>query len=127
MHRYDDAVLLVSRLFLAAIFLWSGIGKITNYAGSAGYMRSGGLPGELLPLAIIFEIAAAIALIVGWQTRWAALALAGFTLAAGLLFHFKPGDMGQTIQLMKNIAIAGGMLSLFVAGPGRLSLDARMR
>lgn len=127
MSQYNDAALLIGRLLAAAIFLWSGIGKTMGYAGTAGYMQSAGVPSILLPLVIVLDIGGALALIVGWQARWAAVVLAGYTLVAGLLFHFKPGDINQTIHLMKNLAIAGGLMAFFVAGPGRLSLDRRGR
>ena len=71
---------------LVAIFITSGLQKITGYEGTQGYMEAMGVPGGLLPLVIALELGAGIALIIGYQTRLAALALAGFTLAAGFLF-----------------------------------------
>ncbi len=113
---------LAGRAGLALVFLVGGIGKITGYQGAFGYMQSKGVPGELLPLVIILEIAAPIAIIIGWQTRWAALALAGFTVLTVLFFHFDFADRA----MMKNIAITGGLLVLACAGAGRFSVD-RMR
>lgn len=122
MNAFNDLFLLIGRIALAAIFLWSGIGKIAGYAGTAAYMESKGVPGLLLPGVIALEIVAALAVIVGWQARLGALALAAFCLAAGLLFHYNPGSQGEMIHLMKNVAIAGGLLAIAAAGPGRIAL-----
>jgi hypothetical protein len=55
-------------------------------------------------------------LAIGWQTRWAALALAGFSVAAAFLFHANIADRGQLIHLEKDLAIAGGLLAIFASG-----------
>lgn len=68
-----------------------------------------------------------MALIVGWQTRITAFLLAGFCVVSGFLFHFQPEDQIQMILLMKNIAVAGGLLVLVGAGAGAFSLDHRMK
>ena len=116
---------LLGRIGLVAIFLISGIGKISAYEATAGYMSSVGVPGALLPIVIAWEILAAIAVIVGWQTRWIALLLAGFSLMTAIMFHGNLGDQIQQIMFLKNIAIAGGFLLLSVQGAGRWSLDAK--
>lgn len=115
----------VGRLLLALIFLLSGIGKIGQYAGTQGYMESMGVPGALLPLVIATEILGALAVIVGWQTRYAALALAGFCILAAVLFHNNFDDQMQMIAFLKNLAMAGGFLILFAQGPGACALDNR--
>ncbi|WP_424947021.1 DoxX family protein [Candidatus Spongiihabitans sp.] len=114
---------LAGRIALAAIFLLAGISKIGGYDGTVGYMESQGVPGFLLPLVIILEVGGGAALVIGWQTRWAALALAGFCVLAALLFHFDFGDSLQQALFMKNIAIAGGLLVLCRVGAGPFSLD----
>jgi putative oxidoreductase len=116
---------LAGRIFLAAIFLISGLGKIGAYAGTAGYMASVGVPGALLPAVIAVEVLGAIAIIVGWKTRITALLLAGFTLLAGVLFHNNFGDQIQMIMFLKNVSITGGFLLLVANGAGALSLDRR--
>ena len=110
---------------LAAIFLMAGLNKIGGYAGTQAYMESQGVPGMLLPVVIAVEIIAPILLVIGWQTRFAALALAGFTLVAGFLFHFNFTDQMQSIMFMKNVAITGGLLLVFAHGAGSLSIDAK--
>jgi putative oxidoreductase len=125
MTTMNKALELSGRSFLAAIFLLSGLGKIGQYAGTQAYMAASGVPGQLLPLVIALEVAGAIAIIVGWHTRWTALVLAGFTLLAAVLFHHQFQEQIQMILFMKNVAIAGGFLLLFVHGAGPWSLDAR--
>ncbi|WP_349742018.1 DoxX family protein [Roseateles cavernae] len=129
-----SALSLAGRVLLALIFVLAGPGKLANPAGTAAYMASSGLPANhLLALAVgAFELLAGLALIIGFQTRWAALALAGFTLVASFLFHAfwaLPAEqqMMQQLLFMKNIALAGGLLVLAAHGAGALSLDARRR
>ncbi len=116
---------LIARIFLAQIFLLSGIFKISGYAGTQGYMEAMGVPGMLLPLVIALEIGGGLALIAGWQTKWISLALAGFTLVAAVIFHNNLADQMQQIMFMKNIAITGGLLLLAIHGAGVLSVDGR--
>lgn len=121
----NNAIVLLARLLLAHIFLLAGLAKISGYAATQGYMESMGVPGALLPLVILLEVGASLALIIGFMTRWAALALAGFCVAAALIFHRNLDDQMQMIMLMKNFAMAGGFLLLYVQGAGAYSLDAR--
>src|SRR5689334_12816103 len=121
-NNMNNAVTLVARILLAHMFLISGIGKLgAGYAATQGYMASMGIPGALLPLVIALEIGGGIALLAGFLTRWAALALAAFCIVSGLLFHSNFSDQAQMINFMKNLSIAGGMLMLFVHGAGALS------
>ena len=123
----DSFLNLAARILMAQIFLISGIGKITAYAGTQAYMAKMGVPGALLPLVILTEVGGALALLFGFQARWAALVLAGFTLLAGLLFHFKPDDQMQMISFMKNVAIAGGLLMFVRHGAGAPGIDQHGR
>lgn len=121
----EKAGQLVARIFLAQIFLLSGIFKISGFAGTQGYMEAMGVPGMLLPLVIALEIGGGLALIAGWQTKWISLALAGFTLVAAVIFHNNLADQMQMIMFMKNIAITGGLMLLAIHGAGALSIDSR--
>jgi putative oxidoreductase len=130
MDARKDVAALLGRVLLALMFVWDGYGKIAGYAGTAGWMASVGMPmvGVFLPLAILVELGGGIALIVGWKARWVALALAGFTLVASLIFHnfwAMTGDavMTNTLFFYKNIAVIGGMLMVFAFGAGRFSVD----
>ena len=132
MTTNQNAMALVGRILLAMMFLLSGISKVTGFEGTVGYISSVGLPlPSLLAVgAMVLEIAAGIALIIGFKTRWAALALALFTIAAAVLFHnywAMPASeqMMQQIIFMKNIAVTGGLLMLAIAGPGAWSVDRR--
>lgn len=116
---------LLGRIGLALIYVLSGINKIQHYDANAEYMASGGLPGSLLPAVIAFELLASLLVIVGYQTRLAALALAGFTVATAVLFHNNLDDQMQFLMFFKNIAMAGGFLVLAAHGAGALSVDAK--
>ena len=120
----EKALNVAGRVLLAHIFIISGYGKIAGYAGTQAYMASKGVPGELLPLVILAELGGGLAIVIGFMTRWAALALALFCAASGLLFHWDLGNQGQTINLMKNFAMAGGFLLLAQIGAPYFSIDA---
>jgi putative oxidoreductase len=117
----------LGRLLLAAIFLMSGLGKLADPAATAAYIASKGLPLPELAAwgASAVEVFGGLLLIAGFQTRLAALALAGFTVAAAVLFHAEFGDRNQMIHFLKNIAIVGGLLQVVAFGAGAFSLDAR--
>jgi putative oxidoreductase len=79
-------------------------------------------------IAIVVEVVAGIALIIGWKARWAALAIAVFTVAATLIFHpywTLPADKQypEMLAFWKNLAIFGGMLMVMAFGAGRFSVD----
>lgn len=118
----DDVLALVGRLFLAIIFLASAFGKITNFDGTLQYMESHGMPTPYFfcVAAIAVEALGATALILGYRTRWGAAALAAFLVAATWVFHTAPD---QRIQLLKNLAILGGLLHVMAFGPGPISLE----
>ena len=124
MKTYENVADLAGRILISTLFLDSGLDKISGYAGTQGFMESAGVPGALLPLVIALEVLGAIAVIVGYQTRIVAAALAAFTLAAGVLFH-SGADQMQQLLFMKNVAITGGFLFLVARGAGDWSLDAR--
>ncbi|UTW07428.1 DoxX family protein [Pseudomonas benzenivorans] len=120
----NNAIVLLARLLLAHIFLLAGINKISGFAGTQGYMESMGVPGVLLPLVILLEVGGGLALILGLLTRWAALALAAFSVAAAVIFHSNFSEQMQMILFMKNFSMAGGLLMLYVHGAGAISIDA---
>ena len=88
-------------------------------------MGKAGVPGGLLPLVIIAEFVGGLLILIGWQTRIAAVALAGFCILSALLFHLDFASVPQTINFFKNMAMAGGFLALFVSGPGAYSVERR--
>jgi putative oxidoreductase len=117
----------LARLLLAALFLFSGLGKIAAPGQTMSMIAHAGLPFPPLAYggAVAAELGGGLLLLIGWQTRWAALVLAAFTVAAALAFHADFGDQNQLIHFMKNLAIAGGLLQLAATGAGAFSLDAR--
>lgn len=122
MNKYSSVV---ARVLLAHIFVLAGVNKIMGYAGTQGYMEAMGVPGMLLPLVIILELGGGLALIAGWQTKWIAYALAGFSVVSAVIFHNNLGDQTHMIMFMKNFAMAGGLLLLAEHGAGAFSMDNR--
>jgi putative oxidoreductase len=123
-----DLASLVARLLIAPIFVMSGIEKISGYDAAISYMSNFGVPGALLPLVILTELGGGLAVLFGFFSRWAAFALAGFSILAALFFHTGfsgEGGQIQTLMFMKNLAMAGGLLLLFANGPGRYAVNQR--
>ncbi len=116
---------IIARVLLGHIFLLAGFNKIGAYEGTQAYMEAMGVPGMLLPLVILLELGGGLAIITGWKTRWAAIALGAFSIISAAIFHSDLGNQIQMIMFMKNFAIAGGFLLLAVQGAGAYSLDNR--
>lgn len=114
----------VGRLMLALLFLVSGANKLMDISGTDAMIRSAGLPGGLALLTGLFEVIGGLALVFGVATRVFAVLLAGFSLAAAFFFHNNLADPTQAAMLLKNIAIAGGLLSLTALDSIRWSFDA---
>ena len=96
------------RFLLAVMFFMSGITKISQYVGTQGYMEAMGVLGALLPLVTLFEVLGGLAIILGWKTKYAAIALASFSILSAILFHADFSNQAEMTNFMKNIAIAGG-------------------
>ena len=94
MQKLNPYFGLAGRVLLAIMFVASGYGKIGGYEGTQGYMDSVGVPGMLLPLAIVLELGGGLAIMAGWQTRIIAILLAGFTLLTAFTFHLNFADQG---------------------------------
>lgn len=110
---------MVGRLLIAIIFLHEGISKIMNYTAASDYAEAAGVPGALLPVAIITELACGVMILTGFYTRIAAFLLSGFCVFTALVFHTNFADGNQLLHFEKNLAMAGGLLALMVAGPGK--------
>jgi putative oxidoreductase len=129
---FKTPLVIIGRILLALMFIYSGFGKLTNLEGTAGYIASGGLPmASVLAVVVgLLELFGGLAVAVGFQARWAALALGLFTLAASVLFHkfwAVPADQAfvQQLMFMKNLSVAGGMFVVAALGAGPVSVDAR--
>jgi putative oxidoreductase len=131
---YDRWTPLVARLLLCVIFLLSGASKLMAWPQTEAYMIEHGMTvatPALLAGAIIVEIAAGLALLLGFQVRLFAIVLFLYLIPTTLLFHnfwdFQGMErQNQMIHFLKNLAILGGLLDLSVVGAGALSLDAAM-
>jgi putative oxidoreductase len=128
----QNSTALAGRILLALIFILSGFGKITQFAGTAAYMASKGLPftDVLLVLTIVIELGGGLLIAIGWKARWAAAAFCLFLIPVTLVFHNPAGldaaqAQQQMINLLKNVSIMGGMLGLLAFGPGAFSLDKK--
>ncbi|CAN7317366.1 DoxX family protein [Duganella sp. LjRoot269] len=117
----------IGRILLATIFVLSGFGKLMAPAATIGYIESSGLPFATLGLAIAIavELGGGLLLAAGYKTRLVAAVLAGFSVVTGLAFHHAIGDQNQMIHLLKNFAMAGGLLQVVAFGAGAYSIDNR--
>lgn len=115
---------LAGRALIALIFLLSGIDKFVHHATNLGYMKGAGLPYPevLLVASGVIETLAAAAIVIGWNTRWAAAALILWMIPVTLVFHNPAAGQEAMVHFMKNLAIMGGLLVLWASGPGALSL-----
>jgi putative oxidoreductase len=139
MRQFDtvtgqDGVLLFARILLALLFLIFGWDKLADYSATVQYMAHVGAPLPALAtlVAIVMEVFVPIALIAGIATRPLAVLLAVYSLGAGLIAHHYWTMTGMTrfeneINFYKNLSIIGGLLALYVTGPGRYSASARLQ
>lgn len=123
-HPLFSAADLLGRIFLIVLYLTAGIGKLAAYGGTAAYMAAHGVPGALLPLVILTELAGSALILLGSHTRIVAFLLAGFTLLTLIFFHMPMHGETEQIIVFAELAAAGGFLILVAHGAGRWSLDA---
>ena len=124
---FHDIALVVGRVLVGLLFIVAAYNKFKGYDGTIAYFTRLGMPvaSVMAPLVTLFELAAGVMLIVCYQTRIVALLLGAFVVAAAFMAHTNFGDGNQLNHFLKNLAIAGGCLALFVSGPGVHSVDAR--
>lgn len=127
-----DAVLLVARILMMVLFVWGGVGKLTDFSGAIGEMVGANLPLPTVAaaIAVIFEFFVGIAIVLGFQVRVLAFLLALYTLATAFLGHHYWTMTGtprlfNMINFYKNISIVAGLLVLSITGGGRYSIDRR--
>lgn len=128
----QDTLALVGRILIAVMFIPAGFSKIGGFAGTVGYATSVGLPAPqmAIAIAIVLELIGGLMLLVGYKTRWAAIALTVFTLVASFFFHNywampEAQQMMQRLMFMKNLSIVGGLLAFAAFGAGRFSIDGK--
>ena len=117
----------LGRIFLSTLFLIEGTNKIFNYEETIQYMENFSVPGYLAIPAIILEILFPLLLIIGYQTKIAALVMMIFTIVVAIIFHTNFDDQMQFITFFKDIAIAGGFIIIFVNGAGKFSVDYKLK
>ena len=118
---------LLGRILISVLFFLNGIFKINNYEGTISWMESFGMPGMFLIPAIILEVAGPILIIIGYKTKLASGLLSLFCIATAIIFHNDFADQMQFTSFLKNIALAGGFLILYINGAKSLSLDNKFK
>jgi putative oxidoreductase len=123
----QPSIAALGRVLLALLFLASGLSKLGAASATKAYIASAGLPlpSLIYTIALVVEIGGGLLLLLGFQARLTATVLAVFTVMAAILFHHDFADQNQAVHFLKNLAIAGGLLQVSVAGAARFSLDAR--
>lgn len=123
----QPSIAVLGRVLLALLFLASGLSKLGAAAATEAYIAAAGLPlpGVIYGIALMVEIGGGVLLLLGFQARMTATVLAVFTVMAAIVFHHDFADQNQVVHFLKNLAIAGGLLQVSVAGATHLSLDAR--
>ena len=130
-----DLGLLMARVMLSIVFLWSGLDKAIHWSEGLGEIVSAGLPYPMLLLVatVMVQIGGGLSVALGVFARLGALALAGFTVIATVLFHnfWAVADpvahQQQLTTFLEHIAILGGFTVLIFLGAGRLSLSSSSR
>ncbi len=122
-----DMALLLGRLLMAAVFIWSGWNKLVHYDYMQGYMVSVGVPGWSMPILILLELGGGLALALGLLTRPVAVTLAVFCVVSACIAHKNFADLDQFIHFLKNMGLTGGYLDFAVAGAGAWSLDHKFK
>ena len=121
MDRIMNPIMASARVLMSMLFVMAGVSMIDQFAIAHVYAVSMGLPGPVLPLVIVIVIVSALALLVGYKVRWAAVMLAGLSLASAVLLHFDIGDPSQAVLFIRNLLISGVLLVLAAADSGQES------
>jgi putative oxidoreductase len=131
-NAMQDKVLLAARLLVTPLFIYSGIGKILAFGVTASRLPGGegGFGSFLAAGSIVVELGCSLALIVGIWSRYAALILIAFTIAASLMFHnfwASPAAQvtAQTINFCKNLGLIGLFAMIATFGPGSYSIEKK--
>ena len=129
LNSLQNPLTLLGRILLAARFIPAGFNKIAGFSGTMGYISSKGvpLPGLAAAIAVAVELGLGVLLLIGFQTRWAALGIALFTLFISFIFHAFWVDPSQSMMFFKNMAIVGGLFAFAAFGGGGWSVDGTRR
>jgi putative oxidoreductase len=117
------------RAIIGAVFLMSGLSKLTAYGATTALIATVGLPVPPLAwlVAVVVEAGGGLLLLLGFRTRAVALVLAAFVVATAVFFHRNFADQNQMIHFLKNLIIVGGLLQIAHFGAGAVSLDNRRK
>ncbi|QDB99387.1 DoxX family protein [Mesorhizobium sp. 8] len=123
----SSLAILVGRVLLSILFILAGYSKLTDIAGTAGWFGSIGLPMPTVTTVVVglVELLGGLAVLIGFQTRIAAIVLALFTLGATAVAHLDFSQAGNALMLQKNLGLTGGFLLLVALGAGAYSIDAK--
>jgi putative oxidoreductase len=121
-YKNQNLGLLVLRLCLSAVFFYSGIAKITGFAGSVKSFASIGLSVPVLYFIIAVELIAGIVFLLGIFQEW------GYVIAIQMLWivvylDWPHGGLGGSFLALTVLAAA---LTLALSGPGKYSLEAKL-
>jgi len=122
-ERLADPILFLARLLLAWLFAHEGFWLVANFNDALAGLATLGVSEPLVIATIALQLVAGAAIITGWQTRLAALALGLFCVATATLFHTNFEIRDEVLHFDKDLAIAGGLLALAICGAGAWSLD----
>ncbi|MBC7144131.1 MAG: DoxX family protein [Thioclava marina] len=124
LQRLDPFLSLLARILMATLFVMAGMDVAMDFAKFSARLEADGLSGYLTGPVFWFLIGTGLLLLVGAWTRLVALAMAGFTLASGIIDYGDFAHATDMVMLLKNIALTGGYLYVALHGPGRWSVDA---
>jgi putative oxidoreductase len=123
--KLKDSIPLAARILISTIFIIAAINKAMNPSGTENYIAAAGIPaaGVLSVLVIMIEIFGGLSILLGFKAKWGAMALFMFLIPVTLIFHTEFTDQIQSIMLLKNLAMMGGLLMVANYGSGPYSLD----
>jgi putative oxidoreductase len=119
---------MLGRVLIGAPFAMSGLGKLTAYSATVGYIAAVGLPLPHLAfvVSVLIELGGGLLLLSGYKARGVSLAMAVFCVVTALFFHHNFADQNQMIHFLKNVMMAGGLLQIAYFGAGAFSVDSRL-
>lgn len=100
------------RALLAMLFILAGVAKILGPQPFLQHMSQFSVPGILLPAVIALELGAGLALLFGWQVRFAAAALGVFSLLTAVIFHHALNVPAERTLFFKDLALAGALIAI---------------
>ena len=129
MERLSSSGMLVARILLSSIFLFSGVKKIFAFSATQAYMAQFGMKmtGLFLVLAILFEFGGGLSVLLGYFPRLGALALLLFLIPTTVVFHRDFANPAQVVQFAKNVAVMGGLFAVLSAGGGEFVVRRKRR